>query len=202
MELPNQHKQTAAEGFVSFLNWLCNPWRRQRTVNAAVAFQKDLSAIEDSEHLDDINECFEESAGAQSQRTKVVADGAYAPAKSNRTRRVRKQKKHKFVKYLVNEARAEFGLPKPTEANRLMVQHFLLRVCKDWGVVTAHVHGNVALALPLVFIPTEDDLLSRALMNTYATRAAVRGMDNVQGEGWWNNRLGIGGQVGLAFRSK
>lgn len=202
MELTNQHKQTAAEGFVSFLNWLCNPWRRQRTVNAAVKFQQTILDIEDTENFEDINECFEESAGAQSQRTKVVAEGAYTPVKSNRTRRVRKQKKAKFVKYLVNEARAEFGLPKATEANRLMVQHFLLRACKDWGVVTSQCHNNVALALNLVFIPTEDDLLSRALMNTYATRAAVNGMTNTQGEGWWNNRLGIGSQVGLAFRAK
>nr|QDX15139.1 hypothetical protein [Olive latent virus 1] len=202
MELPNQHKQTAAEGFVSFLNWLCNPWRRQRTVNAAVAFQNSILAIEDVEHFEDINECFEESSGGQSQRTKVVAEGAYSPVKSERTRRVRKQKKAKFVKYLVNEARAEFGLPKATEANRLMVQHFLLRRCKDWGVVTSQCHNNVALALTLVFVPTEDDLLARAMMNTYKTRSAVRGMDNLQGEGWWNNRLGIGGQAGLAFRAK
>ncbi|ALF95241.1 pre-readthrough protein [Potato necrosis virus] len=202
MELPNHHKQTASEGFVSFLNWLCNPWRRQRTVNAAVKLQLDIQSLDDVEHFEDINECFEETSGGQSQRTKVVPEGGYAPVKSNRTRRVRKPKRLKFVKYLVNEARAEFGLPKATEANKLMVQHFLLRTCKEWGVVTSQTQSNVALALPLVFIPTEEDLLSRALMNTYATRAAVQGMTNTQGEGWWNNRLGIGAQSGLAFRAK
>lgn len=202
MELDNHHKQTAAEGFVSFINWLCNPWRRQRTVNAAVALQKDLMHLEDTEHCDDVNECFEETPLGQSQRTKVIADGAYSPVKSNRTRRVRKQKKHKFIRYLVSEARAEFGLPKPTEANKLMVQHFLLRVCKDWGVVTSHSYNNVAIALPLVFIPTEDDLLSQALMNTHATRKAVRGMAHDQGEGWLNNGLGLGARQGLVFRQK
>nr|UHS72193.1 MAG: hypothetical protein 1 [Alphanecrovirus sp.] len=202
MEVTNLHKPTASEGFVSFLNWLCNPWRRQRTVNTAVKLQHDLLALDDVEHYDDINECLEESAGGQSQRTKVVAEGGFHPIKSNRTRRVRKPKRLKFVKYLVNEARAEFGLPKATEANRLMVQHFLLRLCKEWGVVASHTHSNVAIALPMVFIPSEEDLIGRALMNTHATRSAVRGATNTQGEGWWNNRFGLGAQTGLAFTAK
>nr|UHS72273.1 MAG: hypothetical protein 1 [Procedovirinae sp.] len=195
-------KLSAGEGFVAFINWLCNPWRNQRVVNKAIAFQADVDLIVDSEVLDDVNTCLEEAPVGQSQRTRATEEKAFKPITVDRTRRVRRTQRNKFVRHLVNEAKAEFGLPKATEANRLMVQMFLLRVCKNWGVVTAHTQSNVALALPLVFVPTEDDLIARALMNTHRTRTRVKGMVNTQAEGWWNNRFGIGTNTGLAFMAK
>lgn len=202
MELTNSNCPTFVERAANFINWLCNPWRQQHTVNAAVAIQSTLSSFEVEDDLDDVNECLEETRAGQSQRTKAVVAGNFTPVESKRNRRIRKKGKLKFVKYLVNEARAEFGLPRPTDANRLMVVHFLNGKCKEWGLVTSHTVSSVALAVPLVFVPMESDILGHALLGTHATQAAVGAMGNTQGEGWWNNQLGIGARAGLAFRAK
>jgi hypothetical protein len=201
MEIPT-HDFTPMEQVARFINWLCNPYRNQRAITAAKTVQQHVMLHEEIDELEDVHECLEETPGAQSQRTRKPVEGGYTPLTISRTRRVRSPKRLKFVKFLVNEARAEFGLPKATEANKLMVQHFLLRRCKEWGVVTSHSVNNVALALPMVFIPNANDLVGRAIMNTHETRFAVRGMVHQQGEGWWNNSLGIGARGGLAFTAK
>ncbi len=196
-------KETAMEGFVRFINWVCNPWRSQSHVNRAKKLQQQLQHISDCEEFDSVEECFEETPPAQSNRTKAIAtENAYVPVKLLRTRRVRKPKRNKFIKYLVNEARAEFGLPKPTEANRLMVQGFLLRTCKEWGLVSSHTASNVAIALPLVFVPSDDDILGQAICGTYNTRRAVMNHTTNQTEGWFNNPFALGARQGLVFRSK
>jgi len=201
-------KETAGEGFARFLKWLCNPSFSKRSVDSAIAIQREQMTIDEEDDLQHVEECFVEVGPAQSQRVRSAAqvvEGSvpgYEPLKIQRTRAVRAKKKGKFVRYLVLEARAEFGLPKTTEANRLMVQHFLLKACKEWGVCTSHAVKAVTIAVPLVFVPTEEDVIANAMCHTYETVCKVNQTNHRQGEGYFNNTFGWGGKRGLAFSTK
>jgi hypothetical protein len=81
-----------------------------------------------------------------------------------------------FKNYLVSCGRAKFGSPIRNNANLLVVRKFLYDVCKEHGVLPRHIQANLDFAVELVFMPSKDELLARAVRHTeiYQERIAVR----------------------------
>ncbi|CAA73862.1 replicase [Galinsoga mosaic virus] len=177
-------------------------YRNQESITAARDLQAAVEAVEEQPEFGSVEECLEETPASQSERTTIQNEGDLAKMPVSRKRRIRNRKHGRFVSYLVNEAKAEYGLPKPTEAYRLMVGGFLNRLCKEWGVVTSHTHQAVSIALPLVFVPTKFDVMGKAMCATTRTNQLIGENSTDQATGWFDNVLGIGGGVGLRFLGK
>ncbi|ACW84408.1 polymerase-associated protein [Furcraea necrotic streak virus] len=221
-------QHTFLEKVGRLLLWVCDMGRNRDAINTAALIEDAYQA--DVEHVDadEVEDCLEPEV-TEDTKYRVSLDEATpveiydyqqkvwagctdpeialertipAPPSRKRARRIKKNKGLRFIRVLVDAARAEFGLPKPTEANRLVVQGFMNRFCKEWGVCNSHTTHNVSLALPMVFIPRDEDIVARALLSTRFARQREREGRNAQGEGWFNNRFGIGGKAGIRFAPK
>jgi len=69
-----------------------------------------------------------------------------------------------FRAHLLSIARTEFGLPKYTEANILVVRRFLLNYCREHGVRPTHIGNHLIVVVPLVFIPGREDTHLKEVM--------------------------------------
>lgn len=194
--------------------YLNSKYRDQASIDLAKLQQSVYVSELDTNNFGSAEECLEETPASQSER-QVASDIAketdeskskhprpLAAIRVDRSKRIKKAKASKFVCYLVDSAKAEFGLPRPTAANRLMVQGYLNRLCKEWGLVNKDTHQAVSVAIPMVFVPTDADIIATAIESTEFTRTKCGQHARVQAEGWWNNLLGIGGHRGLRFTNK
>lgn len=76
-----------------------------------------------------------------------------------------------FVARVVTAGKMKFGgVPKPTEANKLAVWRFVVNQCENRKLNPTQAKNVVSLAVPLVFIPDEDDLASISLCSSEITR--------------------------------
>jgi hypothetical protein len=80
------------------------------------------------------------------------------------------KKRGLFRNYLVQEGKAKFGCPKRTEANRLVIRKYLYDRCVDHGVLPRHIAMNLDFAVETVFVPTDDDIVARAVPHTYVAK--------------------------------
>lgn len=74
-----------------------------------------------------------------------------------------------FVARLAVKARAQFGLLRYTEANKLMVDKWLRAQCKEMHVRDSDIARAVPVAVVMVFIPTKADIAARKLESAAAT---------------------------------
>jgi hypothetical protein len=69
--------------------------------------------------------------------------------------------RHKFARKMARMAQAEFGLPKRTEANRLVVQRFIRDLMRKLSVRETHIATLLPIAVGLTFIPNEGHVADR-----------------------------------------
>lgn len=81
-----------------------------------------------------------------------------------------------FRNYLVSCGRAKFGSPSRTNANLLVVRKFLYDCCKEHGVLPRHIQTNLDFAVEMIFMPSREELLARAVRHTkvYQERTRIR----------------------------
>lgn len=96
-------------------------------------------------------------------------DAVFAMASSKEEADVQASSSHhgrrRLRAVLVQEARAEFGAPRPDvmkgvvhEATRIKVATYLRKLCRDRNVRTQHIAENVDAAVSLYFVPTRRDI--------------------------------------------
>lgn len=79
----------------------------------------------------------------------------------------KKKVKHGLYKsYLVQKGKAQFGTPKRSAANLLVVRKFLHDVCKESGLRARHINQHLDIATEMVFIPTKSELTALAIAHT------------------------------------
>lgn len=71
-----------------------------------------------------------------------------------------------FIAYIVVQAKAEFGLLKRLEANRLMVRKFLLELMKAQGMRPTHIAQHLDIAVAMVFVPSDSDIIAHKINAT------------------------------------
>lgn len=74
----------------------------------------------------------------------------------------------KIVVIMARAAKAEFGLLKRTEANRLVVQKFIRDAMRDRNMRPTHIAWYLPLAVEAAFIPTRYDILAKKIAATDA----------------------------------
>lgn len=75
-------------------------------------------------------------------------------------------RRYRYSAYCARLAKAEFGLLKRTEANRLMVQKFIRDEMRSHNVRPTHVSFLLPIAVEATFLPTQSDLLAAQLRST------------------------------------
>ena len=105
--------------------------------------------------------------------------------------RVPAKQRNRFAAFVARQAKAEFGLPKRTEANRLVVQKFCRDFMREHGVRATHISHLLPIAVELTFVPTESDVFAAKLRGTHTL--AVREHE----AGTWGHALygGVGQRV-------
>lgn len=69
----------------------------------------------------------------------------------------------RFIAYVVNLAKAEFGPLKRLEANRLMVRRYLLNEMRVKKMRPSHIAQYIDIAVSMVFVPSENEIIARKL---------------------------------------
>jgi len=80
----------------------------------------------------------------------------------------------RYAAYVARCAKAEFGLLKRSEANRLMVTKFCRDVMRERNVRFTHISALLPLAVELTFVPTEADVLAAQLRGTHTFKRRQR----------------------------
>jgi hypothetical protein len=93
----------------------------------------------------------------------------------------RPKRRGSFRAHLVVIAKAKFGCPKRTVANSMCIRKFLYDYCVDNNVLPRHIAMNVDFAVESVFVPTEDEVLARAVAHGRKARDRVEMRDSFGG---------------------
>lgn len=80
--------------------------------------------------------------------------------------------RHRFAFYMGGLAKGEFGLMKRTEANRLVVQHWIRDKMKEHGVRPSHLSQLLPIAVAVAFLPTRADIMAAQILgsSTFAAK--------------------------------
>lgn len=78
-----------------------------------------------------------------------------------------------FRAHLMSIAKAKFGCPKRTLANTLCIRKFLYDYCVEQHVLPRHIAMNIDFAVESVFVPSQQEIVSRAVGHT--KEAKIRG---------------------------
>jgi hypothetical protein len=65
---------------------------------------------------------------------------------------------NRFIREVVFAVKAKFGLPKRTEANRVAVRDYAVRIMKEVGHRPSHICRDVPKIVRLVFTPTDEEI--------------------------------------------
>jgi len=77
--------------------------------------------------------------------------------KKKETRPIPKSERRRFIAMVAREAKAVFGVPKQTEANRLAVGDRVRKIMKEHGHRASHIARDAPLATELVFAKSSSD---------------------------------------------
>jgi hypothetical protein len=77
---------------------------------------------------------------------------------------------HKFRKWLVQQGKAKFGMMSVSESNRLVVRKFLYDICREQKLRARHICDHLDIAVALVLIPDDQQLVAKALYSTLHTK--------------------------------
>lgn len=76
-----------------------------------------------------------------------------------------------FRSYLVQQGKAKFGTPARTKANELVVRKYLYDECRACGLLPRHITMNLDFALEVIFMPSRDEILAKAVRHTQLYQA-------------------------------
>lgn len=96
--------------------------------------------------------------------------------------------KTKFRRHICALVRNKTGLPKPTAANRLMVDKVTREFLIGWGLRPTHVNAHAPVIVMMVFTPNDADLEARALACDVETQ---RRFNALSGLDWKQRLLGV-----------
>jgi hypothetical protein len=104
----------------------------------------------------------------------------------------------RYQKYLVSSAKAKYGLLLRTEANRLMVQHWVSEQAKAHGVRPSHIVKILPIVVVMVFVPTAWDIEAKRIEATAEVANRTEGAksweraEKVPGWMFWKRRYVVG----------
>jgi hypothetical protein len=101
-----------------------------------------------------------------------------APLDEDDVPKRRPKRRGSFRAHLVVMAKAKFGSPKRTTANTMCVRKYLYDYCVDNHVLPRHIAMNIDFAVEAVFVPTEDEILAKAVAHTAKARKRVAMRDS------------------------
>jgi hypothetical protein len=81
-------------------------------------------------------------------------------------RRVRRHCRGLFRKYLIRQIKAKFGTVADTAANRLVLRKYGYDICREHGVIARHIVENLDFAVEAALIPSDRDLVNRAMKHS------------------------------------
>lgn len=87
-----------------------------------------------------------------------------------------------FRAYLVRIGKAKFGVLSDTPANRMCVRKYLYDACIEHGVLARHIADSLDIAVSLVFVRTDSELIN----------AAAASCNYVRKQSWIASLLGAG----------
>ena len=79
-------------------------------------------------------------------------------------RRVSKHSKRSYESCVVSEIKNKMGLPKPTEANRLVVRRMAHNIMTKHGVRPTHIRLSIERVIAGVFVPDAEDLVAAEML--------------------------------------
>lgn len=83
--------------------------------------------------------------------------------------------KHRFVTQVSYHVRAKLGIPKNTEANRMVARRIAVKFMQEKGHRPAHIARDISAILVQVFTPSKHDLYGQEMFNhRTAARARAR----------------------------
>jgi len=91
----------------------------------------------------------------------------------------------RFAAKVAHEVKSKMGLPKTTEANRLVALELVSKELMRRDVRKCDVHKFQAISVDLVFMPTKYDVTAARLRNTRAYRERLQEMHPVESWGEW-----------------
>jgi hypothetical protein len=77
------------------------------------------------------------------------------------------QRRPLYIRKVLDECKAKFGTPKPTEANTRAVWHFAHRVMKNHGVRPSHIAEMIPYVVQLTFVESEAELRAGIVRGAY-----------------------------------
>lgn len=81
-------------------------------------------------------------------------------------RKVRPGKQMPYMNCLIAECKVKFGVPTRNEANVLAVRRYVASLMTSHGVRPSHMAVHIPMIVAMVFVPSEAELESLALMNS------------------------------------
>lgn len=91
----------------------------------------------------------------------------------------------RFAAKVAHEVKSKMGLPRATEANRIVALELVSKELMRRDVRKCDVHRFQAIAVDLVFMPTKYDVNAARLRNSRAYRERLQEMHPVQSWGDW-----------------
>lgn len=105
-------------------------------------------------------------------------------------------KRGKFQAKLIQIAKAEFGLLRRTEANRLMVRKFLRDHMREHGMRPTHIAQHLDVSTACFFIPSEQDMIAHQLGASREALSRDRVINTI-----WESAYGAIGRM-LGFKNE
>jgi len=108
---------------------------------------------------------------------------------------LQRRKRVSYVARCAKDAQVEFGLLKPTDSNRLMVQRYLRDLMLSHNVRRSAIASSLPLAINLVFVPNQYHIEADQVLSS----AAVQNRMEIHRSQWASGLLGIFRQAPLRF---
>jgi len=141
-------------GCCSLTSLVLKFWNYQNECNRNVNEQAvaDLLVTAETEIDYEVEDCIEEVA--------ILGD------KSKKTWKPVGVRRGRYIGVLVRNAKAKFSLPRPNEANRMMVRKYIRDLVEEHGVRPSHAAAIIDVATSMVFIPNVYEIFANSMLNT------------------------------------
>jgi hypothetical protein len=101
----------------------------------------------------------------------------------------------RFQAKVIVAAKAEFGLLRRTEANRLMVRKYMRDRMRDHGMRPSHVNQHLDVSVAIFFVPSKHDLMAHQL----GASRVVAERDNALHTSWTSFWGDFGKMLGFSW---
>ncbi|UQZ09608.1 hypothetical protein [Freshwater macrophyte associated tombus-like virus 3] len=99
------------------------------------------------------------------------------------TTEVRQRSSHTglYRNYLIRMGKAKFGTPECNAANRMAIRKYLYDICREDSVRPRHINEHLDIAVAMVMVPTETEIVAAAIAHTASTQAKCSLMKGLRG---------------------